>query len=222
MSEPTAEQYPICAGCECPDGQCECVECTEYKGPVARLRDIPRDERRAILEHAANEAADARMYAEPTAESCARSRLEKRSIELEQQHGHYAMFAAWREWFVEWNARQPEAIPVDDTLDEASLFAMCCEFMSSEPEPTYTMQQAIDKIVGGLVLEWVVITTEYSECTMMGWKYRLEFDGQGWFYAINDRQYTRCATYDDGANYCLDDYKSRFRAEIERNIEHGA
>ncbi len=88
-------------------------------------------------------------------------------------------------------------------------------------EPRYTLAEAIDKIVDGLRLEWRVVTSEYSysECVIGASMYRLQFDGQGWFYAINKRRYTRCATYEDGQNYCLADYKTRFRAEIERAVK---
>lgn len=155
-----------------------------------------------------------------------RSRLEKRAVELEQQHGHYAMFVAWREWFVEWNARQPEEIQVDaGTLDETSLFAMCCEFLSGEQEQTYTMSQAIDRIVDGLRLEWARWETSDYVVTE-------SFDG--WYLATTHRAYFRrsqeCAWselwevdgIEENKKYCLADYRTRFRAEIEKAVaNHG-
>lgn len=32
-------QYPICAGCDCREGQCKCANCTEHKAATAEERD---------------------------------------------------------------------------------------------------------------------------------------------------------------------------------------
>lgn len=52
---------------------------------------------------------------------------DKRAIELEPIEGHYSHYAAWKEWFAEWNARQSSALELDlDELDTVALYAAFC------------------------------------------------------------------------------------------------
>lgn len=110
------------------------------------------------------------------------------------------------------------------------------QFPDEHPEPTYTMQQAINKIVGGLVLEWGGRTERVAAKTVFGeyvvylagteshgqwWSWHLEPVG-GDYIANGEAD----ASGEDGRlkvlNQCLDDYKSRVRAEIEKAVaNHG-
>lgn len=84
-----------------------------------------------------------------------------------------------------------------------------------QPEPTYTMQQAIDRIVDGLVLEWVVspIADYCRAVTVMGNYYTY---ADRWI-DIFDNEFP-CESMDHAKELCLRDYKSRFRAEIEKAV----
>lgn len=52
---------------------------------------------------------------------------DKRAIELEATEGHYCHYAAWKEWFAAWNAKQSSALELDiDELDTVALYAAFC------------------------------------------------------------------------------------------------
>jgi hypothetical protein len=52
---------------------------------------------------------------------------DKRAIELEPIEGHYCHYAAWKEWFASWNARQSSVLELDiDELDTVALYAAFC------------------------------------------------------------------------------------------------
>ena len=115
------------------------------------------------------------------------------------------------------------------------------QFPDEHPEPTYTMQQAIDRIVDGLVLEWV----DYGELV------RVENNWLGYFTVRSDKiirptgvtveyawgfrahdgrdtperpRYVRgkCKSFESGKAACLELYRARFRAEIEKAVARGS
>lgn len=107
------------------------------------------------------------------------------------------------------------------------------QFPDEHPEPTYTMQQAVDKIVDGLVLEWGGRTERVAAKTVFGeyvvYLAGTESHGQWWSrhlepvggdYIANGEA---DASGEDGRlkalGDCLDDYKSRVRTEIEKAVE---
>ena len=50
-----------------------------------------------------------------------------RAKELEPTDGHYCHFAAWCEWFDEWNFQQSEAMQFDlSTIDKVPLYSAFC------------------------------------------------------------------------------------------------
>jgi len=107
--------------------------------------------------------------------------------------------------------------------------------LPQHPEPTYTMQQAVDKIVDGLVLEWDGRTERVAAKTVFGeyvvYLAGTESHGQWWSWHLEPvgGDYIANGEVDasgeDGRlkalRECLDDYKSRFRAEIEKAVAHG-
>lgn len=90
------------------------------------------------------------------------------------------------------------------------------QFPDEQPEQTYTMPQAVDKIVDGLVLEWVVspIADYRRAVTVMGNYYTY---ADRWI-DIFDNEFP-CESMDHAKELCLRDYKSRFRAEIEKAVK---
>lgn len=106
----------------------------------------------------------------------------------------------------------------------------------TKPEPTYTMQQAIDRIVDGLCLVWggrierVAAKTVFGEYVVylagteshgQWWSWHLEQVGGDY---IANGEVDACD--DDGRlkalSDCLADYKSRLRAELEKAVKHGS
>lgn len=52
---------------------------------------------------------------------------DKRALELEPIEGTYCHYAAWKEWFEAWNARQSSAFLLDLTeVDTVALYAAFC------------------------------------------------------------------------------------------------
>ena len=88
----------------------------------------------------------------------------------------------------------------------------------------YTLAEAIDKILDGLRLEWF----ERDGRNVTG---HLAESFDGWYLATYHKAYFRrsqqCEWFElrevggieENKNYCLADYKSRFRAEIERAVK---
>ena len=88
-----------------------------------------------------------------------------------------------------------------------------------QPEPTYTISQAIDKIVDGLVLEWVDDANDSTAVAIFGIVYEVKTNGRRIEWWCRGSGYNYCGTKDTAKSQCLDDYKSRFRAEIEKAVK---
>lgn len=121
-----------------------------------------------------------------------------------------------------WNAVNAfaEATPLSVKRQKAvsSIEEIVVEVVRSNtaPEPTYTMQQAIDKIVDGLVLEWVASPiTDYCRAVTVIGKYYTYADR---WIDIFDNEFP-CESMDHAKELCLRDYKSRFRSGIEKAVK---
>ena len=52
---------------------------------------------------------------------------DERAIELEEVEGPYCHYAAWKEWFAEWNAKQTVSLQLDiGELDTVALYSAFC------------------------------------------------------------------------------------------------
>ena len=91
---------------------------------------------------------------------------------------------------------------------------------------TYTMSQAIDRIVDGLRLEWkthtawaFVANTIFHDSGKYpnGLRYYVDHRGDKFMYWIGSNLTCyQCESLDHGKQLCLADYRTRFRAEIEK------
>lgn len=106
-----------------------------------------------------------------------------------------------------------------------------CESLTlvSTEHRLYTMQQAIDRIVDGLALEWVddtqfgkgsIKTAVTTESLMID--YRIYKNNYGHWYSSTMFTARPCKSFDHAKQLCLDDYRKRFRVEIERAAAHGS
>lgn len=101
-------------------------------------------------------------------------------------------------------------------------------------EPRYT----IDQIVDGVTLEWIAEPQGTGDFwgskknrvavkTESGMSRVWEEHGEYWYSLPSSPihpqvfDYVRCDSIAHGKELCLADYKSRFRAEIERAVKHG-
>lgn len=133
-------------------------------------------------------------------------------------------------------------MPPDLTSDPAFAEWLCNEYRlamakgielerrrAEQPEPTYTILQAIDRIVDGLRLDWVedssssVVFGGVSSCATMFGKYRVNWGNSAVFFPNVMRGYREYAdSIDHGKQLCLEDYRTRFRAELEKAVaNHG-
>lgn len=93
-------------------------------------------------------------------------------------------------------------------------------------EPTYTMQQASDRIVDGLVLDWKKLTPHWFQAKTEFFQYGVwrRRSGSSIYCGeeTEDASSMVATSFDDGKRKILELHKSRFRAEIEKAVaNHG-
>lgn len=197
--EPTAEQYPICAGCECPDGQCECVECTEYKGPAKPVSNVYRSDYIGIN--------PTRPYLHDFRIGDIVRCLDSEPDLIDALSGQMFVRLARSGAYV----------------NHESLTLVSTEYR------LYTMQQAIYRIVDWLVLEWEPHTAWAFVATTIlhdsgkdprGLRYYVDHRGDRFMYWIGaNLTCHQCESIEHGQQLCLEDYKARFQAEIEKAVK---
>ncbi|CAB4191452.1 hypothetical protein UFOVP1229_32 [uncultured Caudovirales phage] len=96
----------------------------------------------------------------------------------------------------------------------------CCDKVTPpvKPEPTYTMSQAIDRIIDGLRLEWVEHEQGHWVAITQFCTYMANEGGLSW-WRVGTGDVKPCDSIEHGKQLCLADYRTRFRAEIEKAVK---